>query len=121
MLHLLLAILVGIEGVGLLAGAVFFFSQLFVQQTASVSGSIVIFLITLVLSAGLLISSFAMLQKLRWPRGGILTWQILQIAVATSFIQGLVAWQFVGWILLGLAILSLVFFFISEKRRESAD
>lgn len=106
MLLLLLAILVGIEGIGLLVGAVFFFSQLFVQQATSLSGSIVIFVITLIIGVGVLCTALGAARSKTWVRGPILTWQILQVAVAISFFQGTDFWPALGWLLLVFSIAS---------------
>ena len=106
MLLLLLAALVGIEGIGLLAGAVFFFSQLFVQQATSLSGSIVIFVITLIIGVGMTAAAFGASRSKTWVRGPILTWQILQVAVAISFFQGEDFWSMLGWLLLALSLAS---------------
>lgn len=106
MLLLLLATLVGIEGIGLLVGAVFFFSQLFVQQATSLSGSIVIFVITLIIGLGVTTAALGVARSKTWVRGPILTWQILQIAVAISLFQGTDFWPVIGWLLLALSLAS---------------
>ena len=111
MLLSLLATLIGIEGAALLAGAVFFFTQIFVQQTTSLSGSIVIFIITLIIGVGVLAAALGTVQRKTWVRGPILTWQILQVAVAISFFQGTDFWPLIGWILLILSLGSTALLF----------
>ena len=111
MLLSLLAILIGIEGAALLAGAVFFFTQIFVQQTTSLSGSIVIFIITLIIGVGVLAAALGAAQRKTWVRGPILTWQILQIAVAISFLQGTDFWPLIGLVLLILSVGSTALLF----------
>lgn len=111
MLLSLLAILIGIEGATLLAGAVFFFTQIFVQQTTSLSGSIVIFIITLIIGLGVLAAALGAAQRKTWVRGPILTWQILQIAVAISFLQGTDFWPLIGLVLLILSVGSTALLF----------
>ena len=102
----LLAALVGLEGLGLLAGAGFFLTQIFVQSSTSLSGAIVIFIITLLVALGVLATAIATLRATSWVRGAILTWQILQIAVAISFIQGTDFWAVIGWVLVALSVAS---------------
>ena len=114
MLLSLLATLIGIEGAALLAGAVFFFTQIFVQQTSSLSGSIVIFIITLIIGVGVLAAALGAAQRKTWVRGPILTWQILQIAVSISFFQGTDFWPLIGWILLILSLGSTTLLFSKQ-------
>lgn len=99
-----LALLVGIEAVLVSTGAVYFLNLTFTEVTSNVAGAIVIFLITALIAVGLWVSTFALLQGKSWSRGIIITWQVIQFALATSFIQGLVEWQAVGWALLVLSL-----------------
>lgn len=107
MLLSLLAILIGIESLAVLFGASFFLSQLFVQQATSLSGSVVIFVITLLIGIGLVATAIGTFRAKTWVRGPILTWQILQVAVAISFFQGEEFWPVIGWLLLALSIASV--------------
>ena len=111
----LLALLVGIEAVLVSAGAIYFLTLTFTEVETSIAGSIVIFLITALVAVGLWVSTFALLQRKAWPRGIVITWQVIQFALATSFIQGLVEWQAMGWALLLLSFGSLIIFIISMK------
>lgn len=111
-----LALLVGIEAVLVSAGAVYFLSLTFTEVTSNIAGAIVIFLITALIAVGLWVSTVALLQGKSWSRGIIITWQVIQFALATSFIQGLVEWQAVGWALLAL---SLVTFFLALRKKVS--
>jgi hypothetical protein len=111
-----LALLVGIEAVLVSSGAVYFLTLTFTEVTSNIAGAIVIFLITALIAVGLWVSTFALLQGKSWSRGIIITWQVIQFAMATSFIQGLVEWQAVGWALL---MLSLVTFFIALRKKVS--
>lgn len=110
-LMLFLAILVALEALLVGAGAVYFLSQIFVSETTDLAGAIVIFAITAIIAVGLCLSALGTLKSKRWTRGAVLTWQILQIAVATSFLQGLTDWQPVGWLLITLSIATLVTMF----------
>lgn len=111
-----LALLVGIEAILVSAGAVYFLTLTFTEVTSNIAGALVIFLITALIAVGLWVSTFALLRGKSWSRGIIITWQVIQFALATSFIQGLVEWQAVGWALL---VLSLVSFFLAFRKKVS--
>lgn len=98
-----LAAVVGIESLLVCTGAIYFLVRMFMELIENMAGAIVIFLITALIAVGLIITTVACSRNKSWTRGAIVTWQILQFAVATSFIQGIVEWQPIGW---GLAILS---------------
>jgi hypothetical protein len=106
-----LGVLVSLEAVLVTTGAIYFLSRIFLEATSSLSGAVVIFVITLVIALGLVVTAVSTFRKSSWTRGAIVTWQILQFAVATSFIQGIAEWQPLGWlmILLSAAALLLVF------------
>jgi len=112
---LILSLLLGIETVLVSAGAVYFLTLTFTEVTSKIAGAIVIFLITALIAVVLWVSTFALLQGKSWSRGIIVTWQVIQFALATSFIQGLVEWQALGWLLL---VLSLVIFFFSVYSKD---
>ena len=120
-LVLLLASLVGLESLFVLAGALYFFSQLFVQEVSNVAGAIVIFAITLLIAIGLAIASIGTFRDQGWTKGAIITWQILQFAAATSFIPGISAWQPVGWTLATLSILTIVLVIIVIVRSSREE
>lgn len=120
----LLASLVGLESLIVLAGALYFFSQLFVQEVSNAAGAIVIFAITLFIAIGLAIVSIGTIRDQGWTRGAIITWQILQFAAATSFIPGISSWQPVGWFLAVLSILAMVLaivVIVRSSREESSS
>ena len=66
--------------------------------------SSVTFAITLLIAIGLIATTIGTFKAQPWTRGAILTWQIMQFVVATSFIQGIEVWQPVGWILATIAV-----------------
>lgn len=123
-LVLLLASLVGIESLIILAGALYFFSQLFVQEVSNAAGAIVIFVITLFIGVGLAVASVGTFREQGWTKGAIITWQILQFAAATSFITGISSWQPVGWSLAALSVLTMVLamvVIVRSSREESSS
>ena len=107
----LLGVLVGIEALMVTAGALYFLSRIFMETPENLSGAIVIFAITLVIAIGLVATAIGTFRAQSWTRGAIVTWQILQFAVATSFIQGIQAWQPVGWLLIVFAVGTAVLLF----------
>ena len=114
----LLGVLVGIESLLVLAGAAYFFSQMFIQEVNNFAGAVVIFAITLFIGLGLVALAIAAFRRKPWTRGAIITWQILQFAAATSFIQGISEWQYIGWFLMVLALGTFVLVFVPAVTRE---
>lgn len=100
----LLGVLVSIEALMVTAGAFYFLSRIFLETPENLSGAMVIFAITLVIVFGLVATAIATFRAQSWSRGAIVTWQIMQFAVATSFIQGITEWQPVGWLLIALTL-----------------
>ena len=100
----LLVLLVGIEAILVSAGAFYFLFLTFTEVTGNPAGAIVIFLITALVAVGLWVSTFALLRGKGWSRGLVVTWQVIQFALATSFAQGLAEWQVFGWFLLVLSL-----------------
>ena len=108
---MLLGAMVSIEALLVTAGAIYFLSRIFLETPENLSGAIVIFAITLVIAIGLVATAIGTFRAQSWTRGAIVTWQILQFAVATSFIQGIQAWQPVGWLLIVFAVLTALLLF----------
>ena len=108
-LRIALAVLVFVEALLLSLGTLYFLFLMFNQETESTAGAIVILAIATLISLALWGAFFGVLSKERWVTGIIVTWQVMQFALATSFIQGLAEWQLLGWGLLGI---SLITFFV---------
>ena len=107
----LLGVLVSIEALLVTAGAMYFLSRIFLETPENLSGAIVIFAITLVIAIGLVATAIGAFRAQTWTRGAIVTWQMLQFAVATSFIQGIEAWQPLGWLLFVFSAVTVVLLF----------
>ena len=107
----LLGVLVSIEALLVTAGALYFLSRIFMETPENLSGAFVIFAITLIIAAGLIATAIGTFKAKPWTRGAIVTWQIMQFVVATSFIQGIQVWQPVGWLLIALAVGTAVLLF----------
>ena len=110
------SLLVGIEAFLISTGALYFLTLIFTEVTSNIAGAVVIFLITALIAVVLWVSTFAILQGKSWSRGIVVTWQVIQFALATSFIQGIVEWQAAGWALL---VLSLATFFQAFRKKIS--
>ena len=107
----LLGVLVSIEALLVSAGAIYFLSRIFMEKPENLSGAIVIFVITVIIDAGLVATAFGTFKAKSWTRGAVVTWQIMQLVVATSFVQGIEVWQPVGWLLIVLAVATAVLLF----------
>lgn len=113
-----LSTVVGLEALILLAGAIYFLARMFMEPVENLAGAIVILLITLAIAAGLVAVTVFCFRNKSWTRGAIVTWQILQFAVATSFIQGIEQWQPMGWLLFALSVGAIVLVFIPATTTE---
>jgi hypothetical protein len=118
-LVILLGLFVSIEAVLVIAGALYFLSRIFLDTPENFMGAIVIFAITLVIAVGLIATAIATFRVQPWTRGAILTWQILQFAIATSFIQGIIEWQPVGWALIALSFATC--FLVVKQMLKSSE
>ena len=107
----LLGVLVSIEALLVTAGALYFLSRIFMETPENLSGAFVIFAITLIIATGLIATAIGTFKAKPWTRGAIVTWQVMQFVVATSFIQGIQVWQPVGWLLIALAVGTAVLLF----------
>ena len=107
----LLGVLVGLESLLVLGGALYFLSRIFLETPDNFSGALVIFAITLLIAIGLITTTIGTFRAQPWTRGAILTWQIMQFVVATSFVQGIAVWQPVGWVLALFAVGTTVLLF----------
>ena len=116
----LLVLLVGIEAVLVSAGAVYFLFLTFTEVIENPAGAIVIFLITALVAVGLWVSAAALRRGKGWSRGLVVTWQVIQFALAASFVQGLDEWQVFGWFLLVLSLGTFVLA-LSKKVSESLE
>jgi hypothetical protein len=113
-LLVLISALVGLEAVALITGALYFLSRILLETPENLMGAVVIFAITALIALGVSIAAIAVGRAKSWSRGAIVTWQILQFFVATSFIQGIEAWQPVGWALAALSVVVAVLLFLPK-------
>ena len=107
----LLGVLVSIEALLVTTGAMYFLSRIFLETPENLSGAFVIFAITLIIAAGLIVTAIGTFKAKPWTRGAIVTWQIMQFVVATSFIQGIQEWKPTGWLLMVFSVGTAVILF----------
>ena len=120
-LVIFLGVLVSIEAMLVIAGALYFLSRIFLETPDNFTGAIVIFGITLVIAVGLVAAAIGAFRSQPWTRGAIVTWQIMQFAFATSFIQGIEAWRPIGFTLLGLSITATALLFLPKTTKAFSD
>jgi hypothetical protein len=116
----LLGVLVSLEAGVVFAGALYFLSRIFLETPENFSGAIVIFAITLLIALGLIATAVGTFKAHSWTRGAIITWQIMQFVLATSFIQGIQVWQPVGWFLALFALGTTALLFTPAVIRSMA-
>lgn len=109
-----LAVLVSVEALAVAAGAIYFLSRIFLDTPENLSGAVVIFVISVVIAVGLVVTAIGIFKSKSWTRGAIVTWQVLQFAVATSFIQGFTQAQPIGWGLVAFSLLVLILVFTAK-------
>jgi len=104
---LALVAILALEAAALAAAAAF----LLVDSTSHASGAgtadIALVATTALLALGVVMLAVGVAR--RWPRvrGGIVVWQVLQIAAAIAAFQGLLGPAWIGWIVLAPALAGL--------------
>ena len=98
----------------MVVATVYLVFELMVATPSSFASAIALTVLTALAAVFLAIVSVNLLRGQAWVRGAIVTWQVLQIAVAVGCFQGLfdpVARPDLGWALLLPAIVVLVLLF----------
>ncbi len=101
-LPLLVAALVGVEGVILLVAAIFLLVESVRSDQGNLAPGMSMAAIAIVVGVGLLICAHGVAHRRRWTRGPVLTWQFLQAGVGMPVSTSQAWW--VGVILLALSI-----------------
>ncbi|ROR82381.1 hypothetical protein SAMN06295974_3276 [Plantibacter flavus] len=88
-----------------------FLFELVAATPASFTSALAIFVILLIATAFVTALALGAIRGRSWIRGGAVTWQLVQIAVAVGAFQGVFAQPVIGWFLLlpSLAVLGLLF------------
>ena len=119
----LLFVLVGIlflEAAGLAATTVWFLSRVFLEKAESLPSALVILVIVALVTVWVTVTAINTMRCRPWVRGAILTWQILQIAVAAGAFQGLFAQPAIGYALLVPAVAASLLLFSPSVLKATA-
>lgn len=106
-----LAVILGAECALLVAATLWLVFELIVDVPASLASALALTVLTAIAAVWLAILTVNTLRGAPWVRGGIVVWQVLQIAVAIGCFQGFFARSDIGWALLIPAIAALVLLF----------
>ena len=106
-----LAVLVGLEALGVSTYAVWYAVQFFVAPIESLAGALFLLVLFVLAAVWLWSLSLGLFRVRRWTRSGTLVWQTIQVVVGVSMINAEGDWIFValGMIVLGLICGTLMF------------
>lgn len=110
-LLLVLAVIVFAECALMGAAAVYLIVELLIDIPTSFASAIALTVLVVIAAIWLAVIGVNTLRGAPWVRGAIVTWQILQIAVAVGAFQGLFARPDIGWALLIPALAALLLLF----------
>lgn len=114
-----LAIVLVIEAATCFLAAGWLLYELFSAKPASLLGAIFILLLVVLAGGWLVYVAISTLKARPWIRGAVVTWQVLQLAVAVGSFQGLFARDDIGWFLLVPVVLSLILLFTKPVLRAT--
>jgi hypothetical protein len=118
-LPFLVAGLVGIEAMLPLAGAGFLLREALTEDGGSVAAGICLAAIAVVIGAGLAFCARGVARRLRWTRGPLLTWQLLQAGVGMPLSTSKAWW--VGVPLLAISVVVGVLIAGRQVITETSD
>ena|SRR5689334_20792818 len=118
-LSALVAALVALEAVILLVAAVFLLVEALRSNGDDLAAGISLAAIAIVVGAGLAICARGVARGLRWTRGPVLTWQLVQAGVGMPLSTSRAWWA--GVLLLAVAIIVGVLIAGRRVIKESAD
>lgn len=117
-----LVVLLGIEALFMVGLSAWFLFELVAAKPSSFASALAIFVILLIATVFVSALAIGAIRRRTWIRGGAVTWQIVQIAVAIGAFQGVFAQPGIGWLLLIPSLVVLVLLFtkpvIAVTRRE---
>ena len=96
-----------LEAAVLAAGTLFLAWEVFVGDAQDLRSAIALTVTTALLTIGVAVVGVGLARRWARIRGGVLLWQILQIALSIGAFQGLLGPAWIGWLLLvpaGVAI-----------------
>jgi len=113
--------LVVLEAMATAAAAVYLLVELALVRPGSVATTVALAVLALLFAAGLLGAATALSQSRAWSRSAILVWQLLQLAVGISALAGSGGQPWIGWPLIGVAVLVVVLLFTPPVIAWSSD
>lgn len=104
-------VLIIAEAVFMVGLSVWFLFELVSATPTSFTSALAIFVILLIATVFVVALAVGAARGRSWIRGGAVTWQLVQIAVAIGAFQGVFAQPAIGWCLLlpSLVVLGLLF------------
>jgi hypothetical protein len=106
-----LAALLFLEAAVLGVVACFLLYELVTEVPSSYASAVAILVLVAAAAVWLVLLGLGALHSRPWVRGAVLTWQVLQLAVALGSFQGLFARDDIGWFLLVPAVVVLFLLF----------
>jgi len=114
-----LAVLVFAECALLGAASIYLVVETIVSTPASLASAIALTVLTVIATIWLAVVAVGLLRGQPWTRGAIVTWQVLQIAVAIGCFQGYFARPDLGWLLLVPSLVALGLLFTPPVLRHT--
>jgi hypothetical protein len=114
---LALAGIVALEALAMVAVAVWLIVELLVETPRSLASAVALIVLAAVAAAFLAAVAISTLRRAAWIRGAVVTWQVVQIAVAIGAFQGTLARPDVGWVLLIPSVAAILLTFAPTVTR----
>jgi hypothetical protein len=102
-----LAIIVFAESLLMAVATIYLVIEILSAASTSLASAIALAVLTAVAAAFLAHLAISVLRGRTWVRGAVLTWQLLQVAVAIGCFQGFFARPDIGWFLLVPALVAV--------------
>lgn len=106
-----LAVIMFAECALLVAAVVYLVIELLIDEPASFASAIALTVCVAIAAVWLAVVAVNTLRAASWIRGAIITWQVLQVAVAIGAFQGFYARPDIGWALLIPAVAAVILLF----------
>jgi hypothetical protein len=114
---LALAGIVALEALAMAAIAVWLIVELLIETPQSLASAIALIVLAAAAAAFLVAVVIGALRRAGWIRGAVLTWQVVQIAVAIGAFQGTLARPDIGWLLLIPSVAAILLTFAPTVTR----
>jgi hypothetical protein len=114
---LALAGIVALEALAMIVIAVWLIVELLIDTPQSLASALALLVLAAVAAAFLVAAVLGILRRAGWIRGAVLTWQVVQLAVALGAFQGALARPDVGWLLLVPSVVAILLMFSPSVTR----